>query len=202
MFFHLFTLGCKVNQYETETMRTACFSQVFGYNHTMRKTRLYLESSSIIMMSPGQDPVRQGITKEFFRVVSENPDEYELLLSPVTIGELGKAKTEEKRKANADFLQTIQYVELPENDDAENLARIYTIDGVLSQANTDDLRHVAFAVVARCDYVVTWNMRHLANDKTVSRVNTVNAVENYGKLFITTPAHFTKGGSYGQCPIE
>ena len=163
----------------------------------MRKTRLYLEASPIIMMSPGQDPVRQAVTKEFFRIVAESPDEYELFLSPVTIGELGKAKTEEKQKATADFLQTIQYTELPENDEAENLARIYTIDGVLSQANMDDLRHVAFAVVARCDYVITWNMRHLANAKTEMRVNRVNSDEYYTKITIVTPEHFTKGDSYG-----
>ena len=84
----------------------------------MRKTRLYLEASPIIMMNPGQDPVRQAVTKEFFRIVSENPDEYELFLSPVTFEELGKAKTEEKRKASADFLQTIQFTELPENAEA------------------------------------------------------------------------------------
>jgi hypothetical protein len=164
----------------------------------MRKTRLYLEASPIIMVAPDQDPIRQAITKEFFRIVSENPGEYELFISPVTVDELKNAKTEEKRKTNADFLQTIQYTELPDNDEAENLAWIYTIDGVLSQAKIDDLKHVAYAVVARCDYVITWNMRHLANDKTVGRVNTVNAVENYGKIFITTPEFFTKGGSYGQ----
>ena len=164
----------------------------------MRKVRLYLEASPIIMMSPGQDPVRQAITKEFFRIVAENPDEYELFLSRVTFEELEKAKTEEKRKASADFLQTIQYTRLPENDEAENLAKIYTIDGVMSQARMEDLRHVAYAVVARCDYVITWNMRHLAREQTVSRVNAVNAVENCGKIFITTPEFLTGGKVYGQ----
>ena len=164
----------------------------------MRKTRLYLEASPIIMMSPGQDPVRQAITKEFFRIVRENPEDYELFVSPVTIGELGKAKTEEKRKANADFLQTIHFTELPENDEAENLARIYTIDGVLSQANMDDLRHVAYTVVARCDYVITWNMGHLANERTVSRVNAVNARENYRNIYIATPEFLIGGRVYGQ----
>ena len=164
----------------------------------MRKTRLYLEASPIIMMSPGQDPVRQAITKEFFRIVSENPDEYELFLSPVLFGELGKAKTEEKRKATADFLKTIQYTRLPENDEAENLARIYTIDGVLSQANMDDLRHVAFAVVAHCDYIITWNMGHLANERTVSRVNAVNIRENFRNIYIATPEFLIGGQVYGQ----
>ena len=54
----------------------------------MRKTRLYLEASPIIMMEPDQDPVRQAITKEFFRIVAKKPDEYELFVSPVTIEEL------------------------------------------------------------------------------------------------------------------
>ena len=164
----------------------------------MQKTRLYMEASPIIMMSPGQDPVRQAITKEFFRIVEGNPDEYELVLSPVVFGEFGKAKTEEKRKATAAFLETIRYTELPESDEAENLARIYTIDGVLSKANMDDLRHVAFAVVARCDYVITWNMGHLANERTVSRVNAVNARENCGKIYIATPEFLIGGRVYGQ----
>ena len=164
----------------------------------MRKTRLYLEASPIIMVNPDQDPIRRAITQEFFRIVAEKPDEYELFTSPVVTEELDRAKTEEKRRATVAFLETIRYTELPENGEAENLAWIYTIDGVLSQANMDDLRHVAYAVVSRCDYIVTWNMGHLANDRTEMRVNSVNANENYTKISIVTPEHFTKGVSYGQ----
>ena len=36
-----------------------------------------------MMVAPGQDPLRQAVTKEFFRIIAENPDEYELFLSPV-----------------------------------------------------------------------------------------------------------------------
>ena len=164
----------------------------------MRKTRLYLESSPIMMVAPDQDPIRQAITKEFFRVIAEHSDTYELFLSPVTMRELGDAKKEEHRKSNASFLESVRYTELPQNDEAENLAWIYTIDGVLSQANMDDLSHVAYAVVVRCDYIVTWNMRHLANAETEMRVQQVNAKENYAKISIVTPEHFTKGGSYAK----
>ena len=164
----------------------------------MRKTRLYLESSPIMMVGPGQEPIRQAITKEFFRVVAENSDEYELFLSPVTIDELENARKEEHRKSNAVFLETARYTELPPNDEAENLAWNYAIDGVLSQTNFVDLRHVAYAVVARCDYVVSWNMRHLTNARTEVRVNRVNANENYTKISITTPEHFTQGEMYGK----
>jgi len=150
------------------------------------------------MMEPDQDPVRQAATKEFFRIVAENPEEYELFISPVTLEELRDTESEEKRQASASFLEALTHIELPENDEAENLAWIYVIDNVMSQARLDDLKHVVYAVVARCDYIITWNMRHLAREQTVSRVNAVNAAENYGKIFITTPEFLTGGKVYGQ----
>jgi hypothetical protein len=165
---------------------------------TMRKTRLYLESSPIIRINDDKSPIRQAITKEFFRILAERSDEYELFISRVTVEELDETKSDEKREASTAFLNEINCTRIPHNDKVENLAWTYVSEGVLSQSHIDDLLHVAYAVVSHCDYIVTWNMRHLANDKTVSRVNTVNAIENYGKIFITTPEFFTGGKIYGK----
>ena len=63
----------------------------------MKKLKLYLETPTIIMVGPDQDPIRQAITKDFFRMVAEKSDEYELLTSPMVIRELNNAKTEEKQ---------------------------------------------------------------------------------------------------------
>jgi len=158
----------------------------------MRKTRIYLESSSIMMMGPDQDPIRQAITKEFFRMTAEKSEEYELFISPVAIEEL-EAGSEEQKFVSELFLATFDYTELASNDESENLAKIYVAEGVMSQVHFNDLRHVAYAVVSRCDYVVTWNMRHLANERTFRRINTVNHFENYGKIYLTTPEFFTGG---------
>jgi len=164
----------------------------------MRKTKLYLEASPIIMVEPDQDPIRRGITEEFFRIVAEKSDEYELFISRVTLDELDDTDSEEKRKSADDFVKTIAHTNVPHNDIAENLALIYVAEGVMSQNRIDDLRHVAYATISGCDYIITWNMRHLANERTVSRVNAVNAVENYGKVFITTPEFMTGGKIYGK----
>ena len=164
----------------------------------MRKTRLYLEASPIIMVEPDQDPIRRGITEEFFHIVAEKSDEYELIISSVTLGELDDTESEEKRKSSADFLKKIEYTKVSQNDIAENLAWIYVADGVMSQNRLADLRHVAYATVFGCDYIITWNMRHLANERTVSRVNTVNTTENYGKIYIATPEFLTGGKIYGK----
>jgi|GEM_PF-3726076 len=41
-------------------------------------------------------------------------------------------------------------------------------------------------------------MRHLANEKTVIRVNAVNAVEHHGSIYIATPEFITGGKVYGK----
>ena len=158
---------------------------------TARRTRFYLDTSLIIMVEPDQDPVRRAITDEFFRIVADNPDEYELLLSRVTIDELNEAESAEQRKASADFLTTIKHTRLPINDEAEGLALIYDIEKVLTTTHIDDLTHVAYAVVSKCDCIITWNMRHLANDRTIERVNAVNEICGYGKIDIKTPKLIT-----------
>jgi len=164
----------------------------------MKRLKLYLETPTIIMLGPDQDPIRRAITEDFFRIVSEKPDEYELLTSPMVVRELNNAKTEEKRKLSLSFLETIKHTELPQNDEAENLAWIYVIENVLTDRHINDLTHVAYAVVARCDYVVTWNMAHLANPKIVKRVNEVNAIEKYSHIIIETPAFFTGDPTHGK----
>ena len=163
----------------------------------MRRTRIYLDTSPIIMMGPDQDPIRQAITQEFFRIVAEKSEEYELFVSPATLDEL-EAGSKEQRAASELFLATFDYTRLRQSDEAESLTETYISNGVLSEKHIDDLTHIAYAVVSRCDYVVTWNMRHLANERTFRRVNTVNHVENYGKIYLTTPEFFTGGTIYGK----
>ena len=51
----------------------------------MRRTRLYLDTSPIIMIEPDQDPIKRAITEEFFRIAADKSDEYELFISPVTL---------------------------------------------------------------------------------------------------------------------
>jgi len=121
-----------------------------------------------------------------------------MLIGHQAILELNKTDSEEKRKADMLFLETFEHVKLPQSDIADNLAWIYVADGVLSQKHLDDLTHVAYATVFECDYVVTWNMRHLANDKTVRRVNAVNTTEKYGDIYIATPEFFTGGNIHGK----
>ena len=158
--------------------------------NNMRKLRLYLDTSVLSTIDAPHIPEKEAITIEFFRMMEEKPDEYEVVVSPVTLDEVRNAP-ESIRERSVAVLQSINAIELPDRKEADDLAQLYIAAEVLSQKHFNDLLHVAYAVSARCDYVVSWNMRHLVRVWTIDHVNAVNFENHYSSIQIVTPEAFT-----------
>jgi len=135
-------------------------------------------------------PNKEAITKAFFRMMAEHPDDYEVVISPVSLEEIHRAP-EAVRERSLVVLNSIQAVEVPDRKEAESLAQLYVAAEVLSNKHINDLRHVAYAVLSRCDYIVSWNMKHLVRVWTIERVNAVNFENHYPTIQIVTPEVFT-----------
>ena len=156
----------------------------------MRKTKLHIDTSVLSMLDAPLDPDKEAITKEFFRMMAAKPEEYEVVASPVLLEEVHDAPETIRRRSLA-VLQTIQAVEVSTRKEAEVLAQIYVKTAVLGETHINDLRHVAYAVLERCDYIVSWNMKHLVRVRTISRVNAVNFENRYPTIQIVTPEFLT-----------
>jgi hypothetical protein len=79
-------------------------------------------------------------------------------------------------------------VELAPSADSEQLADEYFKAGILPAKKRDDARHVAIATLAGVDILVSWNHRHLANERKSDLYNAVNRLEGYEQvLLIHTP---------------
>ena len=159
-------------------------------NNNKRKTRLYLDTSVISMIDAPVAPDKEAITKEFFRQVVERQDEFELLLSPIVDGELQNAPPD-KRALVAALLESIPHTLLPERKEAVELANRYVDGNVLGRRHIKDLTHIAYAVISRCDYIISWNMKHFVRIQTISRVNAVNFENHYPTIMIVTPEFIT-----------
>ena len=157
----------------------------------MRKLRIYLDTSVISMINAPHVPDKEAVTKEFFRYVTERPDEFELFISPVLVAEIKKCPSNERRSKLLDTLNDIPFTFIQETTEIENLVNIFIAEKVLGERHQNDLTHISFAVVARCDYIVSWNFRHFVNYRTINRVGTVLKEYNYGSVFIVTPETFT-----------
>lgn len=152
----------------------------------MRKLRLYLDTSVISNICAPHVPDKEKATNDFFRLVAEKSDEYELFISVVGLAEIADSPEPKLSRFRA-FLDELRYTSIPYQQEADNLASLYVDQGVLSENHIEDLMHVAYAVVAHCDYVISWNMKHLVRAHTISRVNEVNFHNNYQNIFIATP---------------
>ncbi|GHT47306.1 hypothetical protein FACS189454_09600 [Planctomycetales bacterium] len=136
------------------------------------------------------DSQRGIITQKFFEMIIREPDNYEIVLSPVLQEEISRTPDPEKKKNILERLQSLPVIDVKKNEEAENLAWTYVIEDVLTDNHLDDLRHVAYAVVTHCSYVVSWNMRHLSNVRTIERVNNYNRINNLSLVIITPPTLF------------
>ena len=82
---------------------------------------------------------------------------------------------------------------LPMTAEALELATHYLEQKVVPVDYTDDARHVAVCSVARLDYLVSWNFRHLANARRESGFNAVNLLQGYRPVRIVAPTFLIHG---------
>jgi hypothetical protein len=75
----------------------------------------------------------------------------------------------------------------------EDLAAAYMAQKVVPAGFGDDAQHVAVCSVARLDYLVSWNFKHLANARRESGFNAVNMLQGYPPVRIVTPIFLIHG---------
>ena len=84
-------------------------------------------------------------------------------------------------------LELLRFTILDETEEVQALAAEYVNNGVLTQNSYDDCLHIAQAVIGKCDYLVSWNYRHIVRPKTVQTVKMVNLIGRYNEISICTP---------------
>jgi len=152
---------------------------------TLRKLKLYLETSSWNFIYADDAPEKRDVTIEFFDLVEKAT--YEIYLAQVVIDEFDQAE-EPIRTKLMELINKYQPMELESTAEAESLAKLYIEKGAIPAPKEEDALHVAIATVHEMDVLVTWNYRHLANVKKAELLQSINLAEGYTKpLVITTP---------------
>jgi hypothetical protein len=59
---------------------------------------------------------------------------------------------------------------------------------ILTKKSIEDCRHIAAAVVGECDYLLSWNMKHLCNIFTNNGVRHITMEYGYKELQIIPPS--------------
>jgi predicted nucleic acid-binding protein len=126
----------------------------------MKDLTLYLETSSWNFYYADDAPEKMAVTREFFDSLPES--QFDIYISDVVLEEVDKASEEKKAQLRClieQFMPTI----LAWEPTVKELADAYLQNKVLPPKAHRDAQHIAFATVNELDYVVNWNLRHIAN---------------------------------------
>lgn len=134
------------------------------------------------------DAVFQADTRALWRL--HEAGRFHFFISQVVIAETMGAPARvrtllESNFANDDIINF--------NDEMEALAAAYLAQKIVPPDCVEDAEHVAVCVVARLDYLVSWNFKHLANVRREAGFNAVNILQGYPPVRIVAPTFLIHG---------
>ena len=121
-------------------------------------------------------------SRAFFDRVREGV--FTLVTSAVVDGEIKPAPTEIKQ-FYSDFSPSRMFIDVTE--EAIDLQRAYLEEGILSKKSEQDALHVALATIHHCDFIISWNFKHIVNFEKIPKFNAVNMLMGYGNIAIYSP---------------
>lgn len=151
----------------------------------MQKLKVYLDTSviSYLYQEDAQEKMQDTLQLwERFKV-----QQYEVYISDIVINEISDC-TEEKLNILMDYLNQIEYHLIRTDEDTVGLAEKFIDFGILKQKSFDDCQHIASAILAGCDIIISWNFKHIVNIKTIRGVKVITTLEGYKDLLIFPPS--------------
>lgn len=152
----------------------------------MKKLKVYLDTSVISYLYQLDAPEKMEETKRLWDIFREGKI-YEVYISNIVISEIS-ACNKEKISILMEYLDQIAYNIIETNTDTINLAEKIIDFGILKQNSFDDCQHIATALMAGCDIIISWNFKHIVNVKTVRGVKVITTLEGYKDLLIYPPS--------------
>lgn len=157
----------------------------------MRKLKIYLDTSVISHLKQDDAPEKTADTLKLWQAIKMG--QYDVFLSDVTMGEILDCE-QPKQDIMLGFLGEIRYTMVPLTGETDALAEKIVELGILQRKNIDDCTHIAAAIAGACDYIVSWNFKHLVNIRTVNGVRGVTNLLNYPPIDIIQPTMLIQGG--------
>ena len=155
------------------------------YNKSM-KPRAYLETTIISYLTsrPSRDIItaaHQQSTQEWW---DNRRDKFDIFVSQIVIQEAGEGNNEAAAR-RLEIIEEITQVEI--QPEAVSLAQSLVADGLVPEKAATDALHIAIATVQGMDYLVTWNLKHIANATIRNAIANACRQRGYEPPIICTP---------------
>ena len=145
------------------------------------KQRIYLDTSVLSALGDVRAPDRQALTREFWNRLTD----FEASTSEVTRTEVLNTRNPVRRAEMLTLLDSLSVHVL--TPDARALADEYLAAGIFPPSVPDDALHVAIAVLTRQDALISWNFKHLVNQRRRAAVQALNLARGLPTIAILPP---------------
>jgi predicted nucleic acid-binding protein len=151
----------------------------------MAKPRVYVETTIPSFYHEARTTpdivARREWTRQWW---SEAAERYELVTSPAVLDELASGPPE-RRQAWLALLRDLPL--LPVEEAISEIVQAYLLHRVMPTDPAGDALHLALASYHKCDFLVTWNCRHLANANKIGHIRRVNTMLGLFVPALVTP---------------
>ncbi len=148
------------------------------------KLRIYLDTSVPSALFHGTQ-LKQDFTGDLFDNYLPSCNTF---ISEIVLAEIRATVEDELREKL--YMSVSDFTILPVTEKIEKICDEYLT--YLTVPRNDAL-HIAIASVYGADYLLTWNMRHMAREKTMNIVDIVNLNHSLPAVFIINPQDFIGG---------
>lgn len=154
--------------------------------------KLYIETSVWNQLEHDDRPDWKETAENFMATLKQGI--YEPYISYVVVREIEATKDEARRARLVEHVNAISPIILEADEEVEALTELYMASEFV---NTDSLRvyndcsHVAVATVNGIRHIISYNCKHLVNDRRIDGFNGINFKNGYDNVVdITTPHRF------------
>lgn len=160
------------------------------------KSTLYVETSIVSYLTARRSrdiitAARQEITQEWWNARRTN---FQLFTSEFVIEEAEEGDPEAARR-RLDALAEAEELDL--HDEARPLARKLVEKGPLPAQAALDALHIAVSATSGMDYLLTWNMKHIANAAIRDQIEEMCRSSGYEPPIMCTPEELMEESSEG-----
>ena len=157
----------------------------------MKRLKVYLDTSVVSYLYQEDAPEKMQDTLSLWELFKEGV--YEVYVSDIVFREIDRC-SEKKLNILLDYLDQIEYHEVETDSNTIELAEKFIDFGILKKKSFDDCQHIAAAILAGCDIIISWNFKHIVNVKTVKGVKVVTTLEGYKDLLVYPPSVLLEEG--------
>ncbi|MCX7017314.1 MAG: PIN domain-containing protein [Candidatus Sumerlaeota bacterium] len=146
----------------------------------MKRLRVYVDTSVI------GGCLDEEVEKESRALIDlAHRGEITILASDLLLDELRDAPLEVGEVFRSLPAGAVEHV--PTSPESIALQEQYLAENVVGRGSKDDALHVALAVTARADVMVSWNFKHILQFNRIRGFNSVNLVQGYPMIEIRSP---------------